>query len=98
MTARRSYERPRRVSIVTTGHLVTAYTWPAVATESAMTRLTDAELVQRCRQGSTDAWNGLVERFSRYVYAICSRGFGLGPDDAEDAFQEVFTRVYARLD
>lgn len=63
-----------------------------------MSRLSDAELVQRCRQGSVEGWNSLVERFSRYVFAICSRGFGLGPDDAEDAFQEVFTRVYARLD
>lgn len=63
-----------------------------------MSRLSDAELVQRCRQGSVEAWNSLVERFSRYVYAICARGFGLGPDDAEDAYQEVFTRVYARLD
>jgi RNA polymerase sigma factor (sigma-70 family) len=77
---------------------VTAYTWPAVATEGATSRLTDAELVHRCREGSTEAWNGLVQRFSRYVYAICVRGFALGPDDAEDAFQEVFTRVYARLD
>lgn len=63
-----------------------------------MSRLSDAELVQRCRQGSAEAWNSLVERFSRYVYAICARGFGLSADDAEDAFQEVFTRVYARLD
>ena len=39
-----------------------------------------------------------MERFSRYVYAICGRGFGLAAHDAEDAFQEVFTRVYARLD
>jgi RNA polymerase sigma factor (sigma-70 family) len=68
-----------------------------VATEHAMTRLSDAELVQQCRGGNPEAWNTLVERFSRYVYAICARGFGLGPEDAEDAFQEVFTRVYARL-
>jgi RNA polymerase sigma-70 factor (ECF subfamily) len=63
-----------------------------------VTRLPDRDLVQRCREGSTEAWNELVERFSRYVYAICGRGFGLGADDAEDAFQEVFTRVYTRLD
>ena len=31
--------------------------------------------VQRCRDGDTDAWNELVERFSRYVYAVRSRGF-----------------------
>jgi RNA polymerase sigma-70 factor, ECF subfamily len=61
-------------------------------------RLSDPDLVRRCRSGSTEAWNELVERFSRYVYAICGRGFGLAAEDAEDAFQEVFTRVYTRLD
>ena len=60
--------------------------------------LTDAELVERCRAGDRDAWNTLVERFSRYVYAICVQGFRLGDADAEDVFQEVFTRVYTRLD
>jgi RNA polymerase sigma-70 factor (ECF subfamily) len=60
--------------------------------------LTDAELVQRCRAGDLDAWNELVERFSRYVYAISTQGFRLSAADAEDVFQEVFTRVYTRLD
>ena len=63
-----------------------------------MHQLSDTELVRRCREGSPEAWNELVERFSRYVYAVCERGFRLGAHDAEDAFQEVFTRVYARLD
>lgn len=60
--------------------------------------LTDAQLVQRCREGDPAAWNELVERFSRYVYAICVQGFRLREQDAEDVFQEVFTRVYSRLD
>ena len=60
--------------------------------------LTDAELVQRCRAGDPDAWAELVNRFSRYVYAVCVKGFRLGDEDAEDVFQEVFTRVYTRLD
>jgi RNA polymerase sigma factor (sigma-70 family) len=60
--------------------------------------LTDAELVRRCREGDEAAWNVLVERFSRYVHAICTRGFGLERHDAEDAFQDVFTRIYTRLD
>ena len=60
--------------------------------------LTDSQLVQRCREGDPQAWNALVERFSRYVYAICAQGFRLGEQDAEDVFQEVFTRVYAKLD
>jgi RNA polymerase sigma factor (sigma-70 family) len=59
--------------------------------------LTDAELVARCRKGEDAAWNELVERFSRYVYAICSQGFRLGADDAEDVFQEVFARAYEHL-
>jgi RNA polymerase sigma-70 factor (ECF subfamily) len=63
-----------------------------------LSALSDAELVQRCRAGNTDAWNELVERFSRYVYAVCTKGFRLSEDDAEDVFQEVFTRVFTHLD
>ena len=62
------------------------------------TATTDAELVSRCRAGEQAAWNELVERFSRYVYAIAARGFRLREQDAEDVFQEVFARVYDRLD
>jgi len=59
---------------------------------------TDAELVRACRAGDADAWNELVERYSRYVYAIAVRGFRLSDEDAEDVFQDVFTRIYTRLD
>jgi RNA polymerase sigma factor (sigma-70 family) len=59
--------------------------------------LSDAQLVHRCRAGEAEAWNELVERFSRYVYAIAVRGFRFGEHDAEDVFQEVFVRVYDRL-
>jgi RNA polymerase sigma-70 factor, ECF subfamily len=58
---------------------------------------TDAELVARCRAGDQDAWRELVERFSRYVYAIAVQAYRLPEADAEDVFQEVFTRVYERL-
>ena len=60
--------------------------------------LTDAELVARCRAGDQQAWNELVERFSRYVYAICVQAFRLAESDAEDVFQEVFARAYQHLD
>ncbi len=60
--------------------------------------LTDAELVRACRAGDSEAWNELVERYSRYVYAIAVRGFRLSDEDAEDVFQDVFTRIYLRLD
>ena len=57
----------------------------------------DAELVGRCLEGEQAAWNELVDRYSRYVYAIASRGYRLHDADAEDVFQEVFLRVYDRL-
>jgi RNA polymerase sigma factor (sigma-70 family) len=57
----------------------------------------DGKLVARCRAGDAAAWNELVERFSRYVYAICVQAFRLSEHDAEDVFQEVFTRVYEHL-
>jgi RNA polymerase sigma-70 factor (ECF subfamily) len=60
--------------------------------------ISDSQLVARCRQGDAGAWNELVERFSRYVYAICTHGFRLAKHDAEDVFQDVFTRVYTHLD
>jgi RNA polymerase sigma factor (sigma-70 family) len=71
----------------------------AVASRSELTaELTDAALVARCREGDDEAWRALVERFSRYVYAIAVQGFRLPAQDAEDVFQDVFARVYERLD
>jgi len=61
-------------------------------------RVSDAELVSACRAGDPDAWNALVERFSRYVSAIATQAFRLSEHDAEDVFQNVFLRVYERLD
>jgi RNA polymerase sigma-70 factor (ECF subfamily) len=66
--------------------------------ERAMTTdLSDVQLVGRCRAGDAAAWNELVERFSRYVYAIAVRGYRLPDHDAEDVFQDVFARAYERL-
>jgi RNA polymerase sigma-70 factor (ECF subfamily) len=65
--------------------------------ESHPDTLADADLVSRCRRGDDGAWAELVERFSRYVYAIVVRGFHLAGPDAEDVFQDVFARTYERL-
>jgi RNA polymerase sigma factor (sigma-70 family) len=70
----------------------------AVAQGTPESALDDAQLVARCRTGDGDAWNELVERFSRYVYAICVQGFRLSEHDAEDAFQDVFAKVYEQLE
>jgi RNA polymerase sigma factor (sigma-70 family) len=65
---------------------------------SRYANVSDAQLVHSCRAGDQEAWNELVERYSRYVYAIAVRGFRLSDEDAEDVFQDVFTRIYTRLD
>jgi RNA polymerase sigma-70 factor (ECF subfamily) len=60
--------------------------------------IADKDLVRACRNGDQRAWAVLVERFSRYVYAIASKAYRLSAEDAEDVFQEVFTRTYEHLD
>jgi RNA polymerase sigma-70 factor (ECF subfamily) len=62
-----------------------------------MSTLRDADLVARCRDGDAEAWRTLVERFSRYVYAIAVQVYRLSDDRAEDVFQEVFARAYEHL-
>jgi RNA polymerase sigma factor (sigma-70 family) len=64
---------------------------------SSLVSLPDAQLVARCRRGDQEAWAELVNRFSRYVYAIAIQAFRLSEHDAEDVFQECFTRVYENL-
>jgi RNA polymerase sigma factor (sigma-70 family) len=63
-----------------------------------LTSLPDAQLVARCRRGDEEAWRELVTRFSRYVYAICCQAYRLSQEDAEEVFQEVFTRTYEHLE
>jgi RNA polymerase sigma factor (sigma-70 family) len=59
--------------------------------------LTDAQLVAACRNGDDDAWRAVVDRYSRYVYAITVQAFRLPEPDADDVFQEVFARAYEHL-
>jgi RNA polymerase sigma factor (sigma-70 family) len=64
---------------------------------AALSSITDASLVARCRNGDDAAWEELVRRFSRYVLAIAQQAYRLSPADAEDVFQDVFARTYERL-
>ena len=63
-----------------------------------MEAASDAELVARCLANEQGAWDALVDRYARYVYAIAARVYRLEPSDAEDVFQDVFARVFERLD
>jgi RNA polymerase sigma-70 factor, ECF subfamily len=64
---------------------------------AAARRMSDAELVARCRRGEDAAWPELVRTFAPYVHAIASRAYRLSEPDAEDVFQEVFLRTWKHL-
>ena len=56
----------------------------------------DAALVSRCRRGEGAAWEALVQRYQRLVFAIVRRA-GLDEHAAADVFQTVFARLVAHL-
>ncbi len=56
-----------------------------------------AALVDRCRQGDALAWEQLVRRCQRRVYGMAYHYLGR-VEDAQDMTQDVFVRVYQRLD
>lgn len=66
-------------------------------TPAALSALSDEALVARCRTGDRSAWRELVDRYSGYVWSIAVRAYRLSEADAEDVFQDVFTRAYQRL-
>ena len=52
----------------------------------------DMDLVERFRQGDRDAFDSLYERHKDGIYSLIRRT--VGPDSADDAFQEVFIQVF----
>jgi RNA polymerase sigma factor (sigma-70 family) len=57
----------------------------------------DAELVLACRRRDDTAWELLIERYKRLVYAIPRRA-GLNEDQAAEVFQRVFIRLLNNVD
>ena len=57
----------------------------------------DAELVRACRRGEPSAWDDLVARYQRLIYAIPRRA-GLTDEQAADVFQEVFLTLFEKID
>ncbi len=57
----------------------------------------DARLVKRCQAGDQAAWDELVDRYQRLIYAIPRRA-GLGEEQAADVFQEVFVTLLEKID
>jgi RNA polymerase sigma factor (sigma-70 family) len=57
---------------------------------------TDKQLLLSCRRGDEAAWEALVNRYQRLIYAIPRRA-GLDDDRAAEVFQEVFTTLFQKL-
>lgn len=57
----------------------------------------DAELVRLCQRGDEKAWDALVNRYQRLIFAIPRRA-GLTEEQAADVFQEVFLTLFEKLD
>ena len=57
---------------------------------------TDKELLIACRTGDESAWEALVERYQRLIYAIPRRA-GLSEDQASEVFQDVFVTLLQKL-
>lgn len=57
----------------------------------------DEALVIACHRGDADAWDTLVDRYKRLIYAI-ARGAGLDQEQAADVLQRVFTILLEHID
>lgn len=57
----------------------------------------DGELLLACQRGEEAAWNTLISRYQRLIYAIPRRA-GLNVDLSADVFQEVFKTLLENLD
>lgn len=56
----------------------------------------DEALVLACRRGDATAWETLVQRYQRLIYAIPRRA-GLDDDLCAEVFQRTFTRLFEQL-
>ena len=59
--------------------------------------LSDKQLLLACRNGNQAAWEALIKRYQRLMYAIPRRA-GLDDDQSAEVFQEVFATLFQKLD
>ena len=57
----------------------------------------DKQLLTACKRGDESAWETIVHRYQRLIYAIPRRA-GLNEDLSGEVFQEVFTTLFEKLD
>lgn len=70
--------------------------WKAITAAAPDPAQDDARLVEQCLEGNADAWNALIEKYKRLIYAIPFR-YGAAASDADDIFQNVCVELYDEL-
>ncbi|MCG2812190.1 MAG: RNA polymerase sigma factor [Candidatus Aminicenantes bacterium] len=55
------------------------------------------EILARCKNGDQEAWNMMINSYSKSVYNIALNFFG-ERDIAQDVTQEIFIKIYHNLD
>lgn len=68
---------------------------PKPRARSSEFELDDADLVEACRKGESQAMELLYHRYKRRVFGLVTRI--VGPGDSEEVVQEVFVRIYRGL-
>jgi RNA polymerase sigma-70 factor (ECF subfamily) len=66
-------------------------------TEAANISIDDASLVQRCRQGDSDAAERLILKYQNRIYNAILR-ICANPDDAAELTQDTFVKVIENID
>jgi len=62
----------------------------------AQTAWSDEHLVRECRNGNSEAWSALIEKYKRLIYSIPVK-YELSREDANDIFQCVCLDLYSEL-
>ncbi len=62
-----------------------------------MQKKSDWQLIQACRRGNGAAWQQVVDRYERLLFAICRR-YGLTQGDSADVVQTTFIDMLQQLD
>ncbi len=87
--------RAGRILAADAGEVIPLSHWSKDRTEP--TELSDADLLERCRQGDREAWQVLYQRYERLVFSVALRS-GLGREDAADVTQTTFVALLDSVD
>ena len=63
---------------------------------TAFTQLKDEDLVSLCLRGDRSAWEALILRYERLIWAVARRS-GLGDPDCADVFQHTSLKLLEHL-